>query len=201
MKKILVWDWPVRIGHWLMVGSFILAWLTSESESWRLVHVFAGATLVGAILFRLLWGIVGTRHARFSSFVRGPSAVAGYLRGLLRHAPADTAGHNAAGGWAIIALLSLGLLSGASGWLTYQELGGKMAEELHEVLAGTMLAVALAHVGGVIVSSLAHRENLVRAMLTGFKVGREDEAIASARPLAVVGLLVSVGVCAWWLAR
>ena len=200
-QKILVWDWPVRIGHWLLAGSFALAWLTSESEELRLVHAFAGGTLVGVVLFRLLWGFLGTRHARFASFVRGPSAVKDYVFGLLRRAEVHEAGHNAAGGWAIMALLSLGLLTGASGWFLYQDLGGHWVEELHEAMAGLMLGIALVHVAGVVVSSLAHRENLVRAMLTGRKSGSPDEAIAGARPLAAILMLGWVIACAWWLAK
>jgi cytochrome b len=201
MNKILIWDWPVRVGHWLLVGAFALAWITGDSEEWRLVHAFAGGTVVGVILFRLLWGFVGTRHARFASFVRGPKAALVYVLGLLRGDESKYAGHNAAGGWAIVALLGLGLLSGASGWLIYQDMGGEWLEEVHEALASGMLAVAALHVAGVVVSSLAHRENLVRAMFTGLKQGRPDEAIAGARPLVVVVLFGWVTACAWWLAR
>lgn len=201
MDKVLIWDWPVRIGHWLLVGAFALAWITGDSEEWRLVHAFAGGTVVGVILFRLLWGFAGTRHARFASFVRGPGAVLDYVLGLLRGAESKYAGHNAAGGWAIVALLTLGLLTGASGWLVYQDMGGEWLEEVHEALATGMLAVAALHVAGVVVSSLAHRENLVRAMFTGLKHGRPDEAIAGTRPLAVILLLGWAAACAWWLAR
>jgi cytochrome b len=201
MNKVLIWDWPVRIGHWLLVGAFALAWITGESEEWRLVHAFAGGTVVGVILFRLLWGLVGTRHARFASFVRGPRAALDYVLGLLRGDASQYAGHNAAGGWAIVALLALGLLTGASGWLTYQDMGGEWLEEVHEALATGMLAVAAVHVAGVVVSSLAHRENLLRSMFTGLKQGRPDEAIANARPLVLVVLIVWVAACAWWLAR
>lgn len=201
MNKVLVWDWPVRIGHWLLVGAFALAWITGESEEWRLVHAFAGGTVVGVVLFRLLWGMLGTRHARFTSFVRGPGAVMDYLIGLLKREESHTAGHNAAGGWAIVALLALGLLTGLTGWLAYQDVGGEWLGELHEAMSATLLTVVLLHVAGVIVSSLAHRENLVRAMLTGLKQGKPDEAIANARPLSVVLLLTWVAACAWWLAR
>lgn len=201
MDKVLVWDWPVRIGHWLLVGAFALAWLTGESEEWRLVHAFAGGTVVGVILFRLVWGLVGTRHARFASFVRGPERVVDYLRALISSRPQHTTGHNPAGGWAILALLALGLLTGAAGWLTYNEVGGEFFEEVHEALASTMLGVAGLHVVGVLVGSLAHRENLVRAMLTGMKRGAPTEAIASARIWAVPLLLASAAACAWWLAR
>lgn len=201
MNRILIWDAPVRIGHWLLVGAFALAWLTSESEEWRLVHAAAGGAVVGVILFRLLWGFIGTRHARFSSFVRGPQAVLGYVRGLLRGEQSQYAGHNAAGGWAIVALLALGLMTGASGWLVYQDIGGEWLEEAHEVLANGMLAVAALHVAGVIVSSLAHRENLVRAMFTGFKSGRPEEAIDGTRAWAAPLLLASAAAAAWFLTR
>jgi cytochrome b len=201
MQKILVWDWPVRIGHWLLVGAFALAWLTSESESLRLVHAFAGGTVVGVILFRLFWGVAGTRHARFASFVRGPAAAIAYLKDLLAGRPKHTTGHNPAGALAIVTLLALGLATGATGWLTYNEVGGEMFEELHEGLAATMLTVAIIHVAGVIVGSLAHRENLVRAMFTGIKQGASGEAIAGARPLAAIVLLGWAALCAWWLAR
>lgn len=67
MQKILVWDWPVRVGHWLMAGAFCLAWLTADSESYRLVHVFAGAVVLGVATFRLPWGFIGTRYARLSN--------------------------------------------------------------------------------------------------------------------------------------
>jgi len=201
MNRILVWDWPVRIGHWLLAGAFALAWLTGESEEWRLVHATAGGAVVGVLLFRSLWGVVGTRHARFASFLRGPAAVRDDLLSMLRRAPAHSAGHNAAGGWAIVALIALGLLAGASGWLAYQDSGGDWLGELHEGLASAMLAVVGVHVGGVVVSSLAHRENLVRAMFTGHKHGRIEEAIATARPLVAALMLAWVGYCAWWLTR
>jgi cytochrome b len=201
MNKILVWDWPVRLGHWLLVGAFALAWLTSESEELRLVHAFAGGTVVGVVLFRLVWGVLGTRHARFASFLRGPGAVRDYLRGLPRRAAPHATGHNAAGGWAVVGLLALGLFAGASGWLIYEDIGGEWLGELHEGLAATLLTIATLHVAGVAASSLAHRENLVRAMITGWKRGRPEEAIAGAKPLAALAMLGWVAACAWWLAR
>jgi cytochrome b len=200
MKKILVWDWPVRLGHWLMVGGFIVAWLTSDSETWRLVHVLSGALVVAVAAFRLLWGFIGSRYARFVDFVRGPRAVAGYLGSLLALQPAHHTGHNPAGGWAIVALLGLAILCGLSGWAIYNEVGGHLLEELHEGLAATMLTVVIVHVAGVVSGSLLHGENLVRAMFSGQKSGVPDDAIPSARPLAAVVLLAWVGAAGWWLA-
>ena len=73
LRTVLVWDAPTRVGHWLIALSFAGAWLTAESERWRLVHVTLGYTLAALVVFRLVWGLVGTRHARFASFVRGPA--------------------------------------------------------------------------------------------------------------------------------
>lgn len=198
-RKILVWDLPVRLGHWLMAGGFALAWLTGDSESWRLVHVGAGGTVVGVALFRLVWGLVGTRHARFGGFLRAPSAALAYLKSLPGPHPQHHAGHNPAGGWAIVLLLSLVVLAGISGWCTNQDLGGAWIAELHEGLAATLLAVVAVHVGGVVVSSLVHRENLIRAMVTGVKVGPPGAALSSARPAAAVLLLAWVAVLGWAL--
>ena len=199
MQKILVWDWPVRLGHWLMAGAFGLAWLTAESESWRLVHVVAGGTVAAIALFRIVWGIVGSRHARFTAFVRGPRAVITYLRSLIGFDPEHHTGHNPAGGWAIVALLGLAVATAVAGWCNYNEIGGHLVEEVHEGLAAGMLFVVIVHLVGVFSGSLMHGENLVRAMLDGRKQGNPDEALPSARPLAALMLLLWVAaaiVCA-----
>lgn len=200
MQKILVWDWPVRLGHWLMVGGFVLAWLTSESETFRLLHVISGATVLAVATFRLPWGFIGSRYARFVDFVRGPRAVKDYAAGLLRLEPAHHVGHNPAGGWAIVLLLGLGILTGLSGWANYNDIGGGFLEEVHEGLAVTMLAVVAIHVAGVLTGSLMHGENLVRAMLSGRKRGMPEEGIRSARPLAGALLLAWVAAAGWWIA-
>ena len=201
MNKILVWDLPVRLGHWLMVGGFALAWATGDSEKWRLVHVFAGSTVMAVAAYRLLWGVVGSRTARFAEFVRGPGQAFAYLKSLLQARPPHYAGHNPAAGLAIVLLLGLALASGASGWLTYQEIGGEWLEEIHEFLTGTMLGVVGVHLLGVLVGSLAHRENLVLAMITGRKLGEPEEAIRGQRFLAALTLLAWTAAAAWWLAR
>ena len=200
MQKILVWDWPVRLGHWLMVGGFIVAWLTAESETYRLVHAISGGIVLAVALFRLPWGFIGSRYARFVDFVRGPGAVKDYAASMLKLEPAHHVGHNPAGGWAIVLLLALGILTGISGWAIYNDIGGHLLEELHEGLASAMLAVVIVHLIGVFSGSLLHGENLVRAMLTGRKQGSPEEAIPSARPLAALVLLVWVAAAGWWIA-
>lgn len=197
ISKVLVWDAPVRVFHWLMVLSFAGAWLTAESERLRLVHVSLGYTMAGLVAFRLVWGLIGTRHARFASFVRGPAAVGRYLRSLLSRKPEHHTGHNPAGALAIVALLALTLLLAASGWANYNELGGHFVEELHEVLANSMLLLAGVHVAAVVLSSWLHRENLVRAMLNGRKSARTQQGIRSAW-YSVAALLLAAVLYFWW---
>lgn len=194
--RILVWDAPVRVFHWLMVLSFAGAYLTAESERWRLVHVTLGYTMAGLVAFRLVWGLIGTRHARFSSFVRGPGAIAGYLRGLLRGRPEHHAGHNPAGAIAILAILATSLVVIATGWATYEELGGHALEEIHEAAANLMLGIVGVHVAGVVLASWLHRTNLVGAMLTGRRPGSPQDGVR--RAWHGVAMLMLAAVLAFW---
>lgn len=194
--RILVWDIPTRVFHWLLAGSFAGAFLTAESETWRDVHVLLGYTVVGLIVFRLLWGFVGTRYARFRSFAFGPSKTFAYLKSLVGGTPQHYVGHNPAGSWVIYGLLALGLASGVSGYAVYNEIGGEWLEDLHEGAANAMLALVGVHVAGVLVSSLLHRENLVRAMISGYKTGEPGQGLRRAHWLVGAGLLA--GAVAFW---
>ncbi len=193
-SSILVWDLPVRVFHWLLAVSFVGAFLTAESERVRDIHVVLGYTVLGLLAFRLLWGFLGTRHARWSSFAYGPRAVLAYLRSLLSRHPNHYVGHNPAGSWVIYLLLVLGLASGISGYAVYGDMGGEWVESLHEGAANAMLALVLVHVAGVVVSSLIHRENLVAAMLTGRKSGSPSDAIGRTRWVTAVALAAGVAV-------
>lgn len=196
--RILVWDVPVRVFHWLLAASFAGAWLTAEGEQWRLLHVTLGYTVLGLTGFRIVWGLIGTRHARFSSFVRGPSVVARYLGSLVRGQPQHYTGHNPAGALAILSLLLLGLAVGISGWATYAGANGEAYEEVHEALATLMLVVVGLHIMGAIVGSWIHRENLVAAMFTGRKHGDAAEGIERDRRGLGVVLLAAVLGFWWW---
>ena len=158
-----------------------------------------GYTLLGLIVFRILWGLVGTRYARFASFAFGPRRVLAYLGSILRGGPEHHVGHNPAGSWAIYALLLLGLAAGLSGALTYNELGGRWIEKSHDALASAMLGIVFVHLSGVVVSSLIHRENLPRTMLDGRKRGEESQAIRGPRTGIAVALVVAV--LAFWIGQ
>jgi cytochrome b len=192
--RILVWDLPLRVFHWLLAASFASAFLTAESERYRDVHVALGYTVLGLLAFRLLWALAGTRYARLSSFAFGPAAVSRYLKSLLSGKPLHYVGHNPAGSWVIYALVLLGFVAGISGYAVYSDMGGHWLEELHEGVSNAMLALVVVHVAGVIVSSFVHRENLALAMVTGHKGGRPDQAIRRTRWATAVALVLGVGV-------
>lgn len=179
MKKILIWDIPTRIGHWLLVAVFILSFVTGDSEEWRLFHVAAGYAVGGVLAFRLFWGVAGTRYARFTSFLFSPLEAFRYVIELLKGKPSHWLGHNPAGSYAIYMLILLGFATVVSGFAVYAEIGGEWLEEAHDALSYCMLGMVGIHVLGVIVGSWAHHENLVRSMVHGYKMGKSEEAIDS----------------------
>ena len=197
-QRILVWDLPTRIFHWTLVLSFTGTFITGESERWRDIHVLLGYTVLGLIAFRLIWGFVGTRYARFAEFVRSPAYVIRYLARLARGQAEYPVGHNPVGAVAILLLLLLGIASGVSGWAVYEEVSGDWLEALHEYTSKTLLAVVFAHIAGVLVSSYRQGENLIVAMITGRKQGEAHQAISGSYPLIALLLLTAlIGFLIW----
>jgi len=194
-QRTLVWDLPTRTFHWLLAISFAGAYVTAESERLRDAHILLGYTAIGLVGFRLLWGVVGTRYARFTSFPLSRNALVGYLKSLLTLSPRHYFGHNPAGSWAILGILLLIVALGATGWAQAVEIGPEWLEDLHEGLANAMLALAAVHVVAVLVSSGLHRENLVRAMVTGYKPGHGPGASGTRW---FVALLLTGVIGAFW---
>lgn len=195
-QRILVWDVPTRVFHWLLALSFTGAYLTAESERYRDIHVVLGYTFFGLIGFRLLWGFFGTRYAQFRSFLFNPGEIAAYALSLLKGKPAHYIGHNPLGSMSIWLLLGLGILSCVSGVLLFENIGSDVPEELHEIASNAMLAMVLVHIAGVAVSSVLHRENLVRAMVTGFKSAEPEQGIR--RSYLWLGAIMLAAVVAFW---
>lgn len=208
MKRILVWDLPTRTFHWLLASVCIVAWVTGDDARYTHLHTFCGYTALALVIFRVLWGVVGGRYARFSQFLRGPAAVFQHLKELGHRSQRQHPGHNPAGAWAIILLLGLVLLLGLSGIVVlggeegFGPLAGMLsvaqgvaAHQLHEGLAWALLAVVNIHLLGVFFESFLRRENLVRAMVHGYK--RDEDAVAETRNAgAVAGVMLSIFVVA-----
>ena len=206
-ESMKVWDPLLRLFHWGLVVAFAIAWLTSEDS--QSLHRVAGYAVVGLLAFRLIWGLVGSHYARFAQFIRGPSAMLGYVGDLARGRERRYIGHNPAG--AVMAVVLLMTLSGTAytGWLLENparqavmprppqlvtqafadeegdqegeggagDVGGPV-KEVHEALANLLLLLVALHVGGVVYASFRHRENLVRAMVTGKKRAPQPNDIA-----------------------
>ena len=168
-RTVKVWDPLVRIFHWALALAFAVAYLTADEM--ERVHVAAGYVIGGLILFRVLWGLIGTRHARFTDFIYSPGAVLRYLRDLLIGSAKRTLGHSPAGGAMVIALIVALTVTCVTGLVMGPEESGygEAFEELHELAAVATLALVLAHIAGVLLASFVHRENLVLAMVTGRK--------------------------------
>ena len=197
----LVWDLPTRAFHWSLVLSFTGAYLTGENDHYALLHVSCGFTVLGLIIFRLVWGFMGSRYARFKNFVANMSEIFNYLKSLFTRSPRHYVGHNPAGGLAICLLLILGLITAITGWVEYEDLDISYIEVVHELSADAMLGLVLIHVSAVVLSSFLHRENLIRAMLTGCKSCREIECIQKSHPRIALSILVCIVYFWLWMYR
>jgi cytochrome b len=165
-----VWDRAVRLLHWLLLAAVAAAWLTTLGLDE--FHRAAGYAATGIALARVLWGFVGSRHARFLAFVRGPTATLAYSKKLLAGREPRYLGHNPLGAWMVLALLACLAALGLTGWLytsTDRFFGEPWMESLHAFLAWVLLALVALHVAGVAFTSRRHRESLVSAMVDGRK--------------------------------
>jgi cytochrome b len=180
LVDVPMWDWPVRLFHWAFALFFAVSWITGQLGD-RDLHYLSGMTLFGLVIFRLLWGLVGSRTARFSHFLRWPTSAVAYLRtAFAERLPSHSHGHNAAGGLMVVALVILIGLQALSGMSSTDDvlfegpLYGRLPdwlasplETLHEPLALVLLVLVLVHIGVVAAYWLLKRENLVRAMFVG----------------------------------
>jgi cytochrome b len=212
MQRILIWDFPTRLFHWTLASSFLGAWITSDSDRWLSVHVFLGYLMLGLVLFRVVWGLLGTHYARFSSFWFSPKEALAYLRRVLARQAERHIGHNPTGSVAIYLLLTLTLVVAMAGIFTLggeEQQGvvagwtgitqGRVFKKLHEFSANLMLLLVLGHLAGVVAESLLHRENLVRAMIWGTKLAAGGAPKAQPRALVAVLMLVLIlSFGGWW---
>lgn len=182
-SQIRVWDPLVRFFHWSLASAFLIAFITEEDL--LSVHSWAGYLILALLTIRFIWGFIGSTHARFSDFIYRPATIRSFLKDTLRLRARRYIGHNPAGGAMVILLMLSLLITATSGMLLFgaEEQAGPVAhwfaqsgsawadplEDVHEFFANLTLLLVIIHVGGVIVESLIHRENLVSAMISGFK--------------------------------
>jgi cytochrome b len=182
-SQIKVWDPLVRFFHWSLVSAFFIAYVTEDDV--LIVHTWAGYLILALLSIRIIWGFIGTRYARFSDFVYSPKTIIDFFKDTLGFRSKRYLGHNPAGGAMIIALIISLFITTISGvvllgaaeqagpvahWFTHAgSFWPEALEEVHEFFANFTLLLVLLHVIGVLVESLIHKENLVSAMISGFK--------------------------------
>lgn len=211
LRTIRLWDWPVRLTHWSFVMLLPAMWWTGENGDLSR-HILLGEVFLGLVVFRVLWGLVGSQTARFSAFLKGPRGVLSYIRGI---PGPKRPGHNPIGGWSVVAMLALlavqiglGLIaqdidaleSGPLSHLVSYETSDAAREWHHLLFNGILVLVAL-HICAILFYLFVKRDNLVRPMVSGDKV--VDDEIDQPRPgsaiTAAACLVIAAGL-AWWVA-
>ncbi len=211
-----VWDWPVRIVHWsmvlLLIALLITAKIGGDAMAW---HMRAGETMLALVLFRVIWGFVGSRHARFSSFVRGPRAVIAYARSIMTPPHELHVGHNPLGGWMVIALLLALLFQTGTGLFTNDDIltDGPLVRLISKDLSDTIssfhrlnvwivVALASAHIAAVLFYLFVLKENLIKPMLDGAKTlpaTHAGEGSGGAHVVKAAVLFAACAVTVWWV--
>lgn len=209
-NRELIWDWPVRLSHWSFAVLVPAMWYTADNSLWWW-HTRLGMALLAVLIFRILWGFIGSRTARFASFVKGPGAIVDYLKGE----SAFTTGHNPLGALSVVALLTamslqvaMGLFSGdpydgATGPLNgfVGVMTADMITDWHKTFVWVLVALVAVHLAAIAFYAAVKRTNLVGPMITGKRallVGK-DIAPASNRT-ALIALIIAIALAVWiWL--
>lgn len=203
MSRTLVWDAPTRLFHALfaagVAAAAIISLVLGEHSVLFPYHAIIGLATALLVCLRLLWGIVGSRYARFSSFAFGPAAATQYLKGVLSDGGRRYVDHNPGSAYAIFTMLALMIGLAATGIMMGR--GGESVKELHEILAYAMVGVMAAHVLGVVIHTIRHRDNVIASMIHGRKDVEPAEGIRSSHPVFGIVFLTVVGVWFFGLVR
>ena len=217
IARVKLWDVPIRLVHWSFVLLLPALWWTWKRDDIG-THKLLGYILLGLLVFRIFWGFAGGETARFLGFVKGPRAVAGYLRRLFAKQSEPIVGHNPVGGWSVVALLSIlsaqvivglftqdvdGLESGPLTYLVSYDLA-ESARWWHDKLFDVLLGLVALHVAAILFYLAVKRDNLVGPMVTGSRkwTGASPAPAPRHAPLwrILVGAALGAGL-AWWVSR
>lgn len=209
--SIRIWDLPLRLTHWSFAFLVPALWWSAENSQWAL-HKRFGVTLLGLLVFRIMWGFLGTRTARFASFVRGPGAVLGYLRGTLG-AAAQMIGHNPIGALSVLGLLGVMLAQVSSGLFAGDPYDGatgplnalvsvataEALTEWHEWFYWVVLGMVALHLSAITFYAVAKQNDLVSPMLSGRKIvkGAVEENDAAPWLRFVIAASLAAGFALW----
>jgi cytochrome b len=193
-KRMMVWDSPIFFTHWLLALCFLGAILTQESEKFRLVHVTMGYTMLGIVGFRVIWGFIGSKYARFTTIKPRFLRVRENIQAIFRGDKEFSIGLNALGFIAAYLLMGLVLLVSASGYLIFNEIGPELISEVHELVGNLLIAVVVVHVGSIVLNAMYQRlqkTNAEVAKSVGVLVQR-------ARPYKWVTIIILSVVVYFW---
>lgn len=193
MHQVQVWDLATRLFHWLLVLFVVVCFLTGEDEGFVFaVHAYAGYVVFVLLVFRVGWGIIGSQHSRFSDFVYPWSTVRRYVISFLRFKPEHYVGHNPLGGWMIILMLVVLLITAISGVLMVTK-GAGWLEGIHETLGELMQIFVLIHIAGVLIDRLLTGEKIIEAMFTGRKELADGADISEGKMAGMGTTLIFAG--------
>ncbi|WP_164078334.1 cytochrome b/b6 domain-containing protein [Alteromonas facilis] len=171
--KTRVYDVPTRVFHWLFATGFITAFTIAntidDDDTAFSYHMLAGIFISALVLWRILWGLIGTRHARFSDFSLQPNALLSYIKNITSDGAKVWTGHNPASSWAAIAMFLLTLSLATTGFCMISGIGGEEIEDIHELLANAFIVIVLLHIAGIVIHTKKHKDSLGKSMLHGMK--------------------------------
>jgi cytochrome b len=209
-RTVRVWDFPVRLFHWLLVALIALSFTTAQIGGNAMqIHELSGFTILTLVLFRLLWGVFGSTHARFADFVRRPGHAIDYAKALARGRPAFYAGHNPLGGWMIVAMLFALLVQAGTGlfanddimtegplygWVSKQT--SDLLSQIHEINFVVLLVLIALHIAAALYYLFGKRENLILPLFTGRKPVPEAQDVPEARGGSLWLALLLLSLCA-----
>ena len=218
MTKRLVWDLPLRLFHWLFVLSIVASYVTAKlGVEYRQYHFYLGYWMMGLLLFRIIWGFIGPRHARFSTFLVGPSSVIQYAKDMFNPNSHAHVGHNPVGGLMVILMLLLVVIQATTGLFTtdaviwtgpyypaVKESTSSLLSTVHDVNFNIIIGAVVLHLAAITYYHWYKKQNLVSAMFTGYKPAEqvpEHLAITSSQLFkALIVAVVAAGIVYWILA-
>lgn len=211
-----VWDLPVRLFHWLLVLLLVVSFTTGKlGGNWLEWHFRSGYCILALVLFRIVWGLMGSQTARFSAFIKGPRRTLTYARSLLSGNSDFHAGHNPMGGLMIVLMLALLLLQATTGLFTDDAIAtrGPLADKasdtavdwltrIHRININVILACVGVHIAAALFYLFVKKDNLIKPMITGVKAVPEDQpALAFRNAGTALGVLAVAAVFVYWLVK
>ena len=210
MKSILVWDWPLRVFHWALAMAVVISILSGQiGGNWMVWHERAGIAIVGLLAFRLVWGVIGSTHSRFLSFIRGPRTIIAYLRGKW-----SGVGHNPLGALSVLGLLSVLAAQAGTGLIGNDDIAfngplyalvdkstSDLAISWHKTIFWVLVALIATHLAAIAYYTRVRKQDLIRPMLTG-RATTDDPTATDGRGGGLLVLLVAIaiGAVAAWAA-